>query len=455
MRLGVRGQLFASTIILMLAAFVSSSLFLRSELRGTITDDQLSRIDWLLFVASVIGLMMAIAVAAIASHIMSRTLRDLVNNVRAITRGRSRRIEISGEHELARLAGSLNEMAGELDARVSALAAERARFEAVLEGMNEAVIALDDSRSITLMNDAARRLLRVDEDQIGRSVVELIRVPALQNLFSTTGKAPGSVEFELPGTERRVLASRTSQRGGGAVLVLHDITELRRLETIRRDFVANVSHELRTPVSVIRANLETLLDGAFDDRTHGPQLAHAALRSAERLKNIIDDLLDLSRLEAGRYDMRSEGISIRATVERVAEEIERPVANDVAADLFVLADEKALEQILINLLSNAHKYTPPEAEIRVRARLHRERIRIEVCDTGPGIEPRHRPRVFERFYRVDPGRSREKGGTGLGLAIVKHLVEVMDGRVGVEANDPKGAIFWFELPTPKPRDDVK
>src|SRR5262249_24988757 len=160
-----------------LAAFVSSGLYLRSELRGTITDEQLDRIDWLLFVASLVGLALAIVVAAIASRLMSRTLRDLVNNVRAITRGRSRRIEISGEHELARLAGSLNEMAEELDARVSALAAERARFEAVLEGMNEAVLALDENRSITLMNDAAHRLLRINEDQTGRSVVELIRVP--------------------------------------------------------------------------------------------------------------------------------------------------------------------------------------------------------------------------------------------------------------------------------------
>jgi two-component system phosphate regulon sensor histidine kinase PhoR len=455
MRLGIRGRLFGSAIVLTLAAFIASGLQLHRELEDALSPEQLRRIDWLFVVITIVGLMSAIAVAAIASHLMSRMLRDLMNNVRAITRGRSRRIEISGEHDLARLAGSLNEMAEELDARVSALASERARFEAVLEGMNEAVIALDDNRSITLMNDAAHRLLRINEDQTGRSVVELIRVPALQELFTADDrKGLASVEFELPGTERRVLASRTSQKGGGGVLVLHDITDLRRLETIRRDFVANVSHELRTPVSVIRANLETLLDGALEDKTHGPQLAQAALRSAERLKNIIDDLLDLSRLEAGRYDLRPEGVSIRDIAERAAGDIERYIINEVPADQAVLADPKAVEQILINLLDNAAKYTPFDAEIRMTARLHRERLRIEVRDTGPGIEPRHRSRVFERFYRVDPGRSREKGGTGLGLAIVKHLVEAMDGRVGVEANDPRGSIFWFDLPVPRPKGDA-
>jgi two-component system phosphate regulon sensor histidine kinase PhoR len=216
--------------------------------------------------------------------------------------------------------------------------------------------------------------------------------------------------------------------------------------------VANVSHELRTPVSIIRANAETLLDGAVDDPVHARPLLEAAHRNAERLSHIIADLLDLSRLEAGRYEIHRAAVPAAEVagraidaVGRAASERGTAIRDEVPAALAVQADDKALEQVLVNYLENAVKYTPPGGQIRVAARKTGDRVRIEVCDNGPGIDARHRARVFERFYRVDPGRSRDMGGTGLGLSIVKHMAEAMGGAVGVDPVEPHGSAFWIEL----------
>ncbi|MCZ7585968.1 MAG: ATP-binding protein [Deltaproteobacteria bacterium] len=237
------------------------------------------------------------------------------------------------------------------------------------------------------------------------------------------------------------------------MLILSDVTELRRLETVRRDFVANVSHELRTPVSVIRANAETLMDGAFDDAERARVFLEALHRNAERLSSIITDLLDLSRIESGRMVLDVKIESIAGVVRRAVEMVEKnaraksqSINVSVAADLEARCDAKALEQVLMNLLDNAVKYTPSGTRIEIGALAAANRVRIEVRDNGPGIDPKHRSRIFERFYRVDPGRSRDMGGTGLGLAIVKHLVEAMGGEVRAEMNEPSGSIFLVLLP---------
>jgi two-component system phosphate regulon sensor histidine kinase PhoR len=236
------------------------------------------------------------------------------------------------------------------------------------------------------------------------------------------------------------------------VLVLHDITELRRLENLRREFVANVSHELRTPVSVIRATAETLADGALDA---GPEVAggfvDAILRNSERLTRLISDLLDISRIDSGNYRTEITEVEVHETIARATQSVkdghaEHRISVLCDTDLVVMADAFALEHVLINLLENAVKYTPSGSHVEVRVRASAGRVVVEVADDGPGIEAKHRPRVFERFYRVDAGRSREKGGTGLGLSIVKNLVQSMQGTVGVKPNEPRGSVFWFELP---------
>jgi two-component system phosphate regulon sensor histidine kinase PhoR len=236
------------------------------------------------------------------------------------------------------------------------------------------------------------------------------------------------------------------------------MTELRRLESIRKDFVANVSHELRTPVAVIRANTETLQDAALKDPERAREFLGALQRSADRLSNLIADLLDISRIDSGEYRLAPQEVSVETVVRHSVEAIEKMAADksmsiesEIQPELRVHADEKALEQVLLNLLDNAVKYTPSGGHVAIRARGSNGTVRIEVSDDGPGIEPKHRPRVFERFYRVDAGRSREMGGTGLGLSIVKNLTEAMGGRVGLEAAVPHGSIFWLTFPGETPR----
>jgi two-component system phosphate regulon sensor histidine kinase PhoR len=243
----------------------------------------------------------------------------------------------------------------------------------------------------------------------------------------------------------RLVARTAPLRGGGCLLTVEDVTAVRKLETVRRDFVANVSHELRTPVSIIRANAETLIGGAKDEPVIATRLLDGVHRNTERLARILTDLLDLSRLEAGSYRIETATIDVRAAAEQAVAALgtDKPIEIVVPAELAVRGDAPALDQVLVNLLDNAVKYG---GRAWIDARRRGERVRIEIKDDGPGIAARHRERIFERFYRVDPGRSREVGGTGLGLSIVKHLVETMAGDVGVEANEPRGSIFWLELP---------
>ncbi|HEY8375800.1 MAG TPA: ATP-binding protein, partial [Nannocystis sp.] len=370
--------------------------------------------------------------------------------------GEERRTPPEPHPELLGLAGSLNRMAAELESTVATLAAERSRFEAVLESMDEGVIAVDKAQHLTLINRAALGLLSLSIEHSGSTLAERIPIPALQELVARalTGQ-PERREFETRTTPpRQLLAYGSPLRSGqGAVVVMHDVTEIRRLERVRRDFVANVSHELRTPVSIIRANAETLLDGAIERPEIARRFLEAQLRSADRLAALVADLLEISRIEAGTYEMNPDAIALAPIVEHILESVEQlarerslAVKSDVHEDMFVWADEQALEHVLLNLVDNAVKYTPAGGTIAVRALRQGETVRIEVEDDGPGIEAPHRERVFERFYRVDKGRSREVGGTGLGLAIVKHLCEAMDGQVGVDPAEPHGSIFWITLP---------
>jgi two-component system phosphate regulon sensor histidine kinase PhoR len=378
-------------------------------------------------------------------------LRELVASTRSLTG--------TGGAELP--GARADQLARDLEQTIAILARERARFRAVLEGMSDAVIALDADDLITLMNPAARSLLGAEADPLGRSLIEIVRAPALQDLLAQTGAdaadAPGQArtsEFDLPGGQRRVLASVTVEpTSGGRVLVLHDVTKMRRLETVRRDFVANVSHELRTPISIVSANAETLLHGALEDRAGAVVMVEAIYRNADRLRHLIDDLLDLSRLEAGKLELAIATTEIGPLVGRVREAVIAKaeargtrIRVEIPEGLGVQADAGALFQVLVNLLDNAIKYGQEGGDVVVVAARTGDRVRLEVRDDGPGIAPTHRERIFERFYRIDPGRSRDMGGTGLGLSIVKHLLEGMDGRIGVASNHPRGSIFWIDLP---------
>jgi two-component system phosphate regulon sensor histidine kinase PhoR len=407
----------------------------------------------------------AIAVTALVTWLIARRpVRRLRDATREIVRDPKRRVAtLALGGELRELGHWIDALAEDADERREALGRERSLLASVADGLTQGVIAIDGDNRIEMMNDAARRMLGFQSSMIGEPLLALVRLPELRAIVepapadsSGPRARDSSTEVQLPNNGRRTLIriARTYGRAG-CVLMLEDVTNVRRLETVRRDFVANVSHELRTPVAVIRANAETLLAGAKDDPQIAGRLIDGLHRNAERLARILADLLDLSRLDAGQYRLEVAPVAVRALTEQSLTAVEPQaqqrgvaVAVDIPDSLAALADPKALDQILVNLIDNGVKYTRAEGHVWVEARDVGDAVRIEVRDDGPGIADKHRERVFERFYRADPSRSREAGGTGLGLSIVKHLVESMGGEVGVMPNAPRGSIFWLRLPKP-------
>jgi two-component system phosphate regulon sensor histidine kinase PhoR len=430
--------------------------FVRVSMPVQAMNELAMQVKTLLLVASVLAVFIALVVSGIGTQIVLQRLRRLVSAARALThRAIESRMVPEGGDELGILAQSLDHMSTDLERLLNTLARERDQFGGVLEGMQDGVIAIDSAKSITIINESAKTLLGVSEELVGRPISEVSALSFLEPLLGFRLVERTSGEFELGGVPPRVVLARMTPLvgSGGAVIVAHDITEVRKLEGMRRDFVGNVSHELRTPVSVIRANAETLLDGALTDEKRARSFIEAVLRNSERLSNLIADLLDLSRIEAGHYNVQGVSLVLSALATRVVDSVGQKLSQkEMSVEVFVddavevWADAQALEQVLLNLVENAVKYTPAGGSLCVRASPSDERVRIEVQDDGPGIAAEHRARLFERFYRVDPGRSKEMGGTGLGLAIVKHLVGAMNGEVGMEPAEPSGSIFWVDLP---------
>lgn len=417
-------------------------------------DNAVARLRIVLFIASLVALGLAVLFSGMASQLATRDLRRLVDSARRSVKGEgARRLAVASSDELGRLAGSFNEVVDELEESVVALAGERDYLETILDSLNEGVVALNSEQNVTRVNRAALNLLGYSELPSESALLETLRISALVEGAMVNSQASSeTVELELA-SARHVVAQAAVLRTGGCVVVLRDVTRTRRLETVRRDFVANVSHELRTPVSVICANAETLLDGAMADPERCRSFLEAIDRNANRLARIVADLLDLARIEAGEYGLHLETVPLDTVLRRVATSLEGvaqgkgiTVHLNTVGTTAALADTHAVEQVMINLVDNAIKYSSQGGQIRIVTRFNENSIRVEVEDQGRGIAAENRARVFERFYRVDPGRSREMGGTGLGLAIVKHLVDAMGGAVGVEPGSNRGSRFWFTLP---------
>jgi two-component system phosphate regulon sensor histidine kinase PhoR len=337
---------------------------------------------------------------------------------------------------------------------------ERDLYRQIIDTMSDAVIAVDPEGRIIAINHFAKELLNLREEHLLVPYQSALAQSELQEaLAQALSGSSGKGEFEISRDDDEspltIRFDAQSQVGGvGATLVLHDVTEIRRLERMRQDFVSNVSHELRTPVSIIRAHAETLQSGAIRTPQQAGQFLDAIARSAERLSTLVSDLLDLSRIETGNYHFRREFVefaqicaSVSDATAQTARQRKAELSFEFADGLKVLSDPSALEQILVNLVENAIKYGPEGGVVEVVAAPDKDVVRIEVRDHGPGIAREHRSRVFERFYRVDPGRSRAAGGTGLGLSIVRHLAEAMGGSAGVDGRASGGSVFWVAFPT--------
>ena len=328
---------------------------------------------------------------------------------------------------------------------------------AALEGIADGVWITDASGAVVRHNAALPRLLELGQDILGKRPLFLVRRGELHEavLRACSQGVSSVVEVKVEGPRPRVLEVQVSALGGGlpgSTAVFRDVTELKRLERVRQDFVANVSHELRTPIAAILGYAETLQSGALADAAHAPQMVDIIHRQSERLSELVTDLLELSRLDARERPLTIGTVSLGEVVTRATEAMQPraalkhiSVTQHLPVGLAARADAKALEQVLVNLLDNAVKYTADGGTVDLSARQEDARVELSVRDSGVGIEAKHLPRLFERFYRVDRGRSRDMGGTGLGLSIVRHLVSAMGGDVRVQSQIGVGSTFTVVL----------
>ncbi len=413
-----------------------------------------------------IALLVSFTVMLLTYWVVARMIRPLTiltNAAEAIAGGDyEQKLYFPQQDELGMLAQSFNHMSHEMAERVRQLQASGDRLGTVLEGMVEGVIAIDERQHVLFANESAGGLLFFSpEEAQSKPLFESVRNHQLQKSVNEVLKTlePQRMEVELESTSDRILGVTTTPLPGepcpGLVIVLFDMTELRRLEALRQEFVANVSHELKTPLSSIKAYTETLIRGAIDDS----EISHTFLlrieEQAERLHELIMDLISLASIESGNQVFDIISIELRPFVEsclvdqqKVAESknIEL-IIEEMEPGISVRADELGLHQILGNLINNAIKYTPNQGKITILWQSEDPNmVLLQVQDTGIGIEEKHLARLFERFFRVDKARSRELGGTGLGLSIVKHLVQSFNGTIGVSSKVGEGSIFSVRLP---------
>ena len=433
--------------------------YVRVALPVTTVSEQIRRVGGQALLAFMVAIPFALALAWVASALLSKRVRAIAAVARRYSQGDLTRSSYDyGADELGEVARVLDGSVQELGRRLDELLRDRARLDAILSGMVEGVLVLDAAGRIQLANRAAQSMLRMDTSSIGRPYVEVIRHPDIAAQLGTAlrGGEVDSREVSLTRDPGRTFVARAAPvsrgGGGGAVLVLHEITDLRRADQIRRDFVANVSHELRTPLTAIRGYVEALLDDRSDSE-EGRRFLEIIARHSARMERLVSDLLRLARLDARQEaldlapcDMQQLFNTVIADVAETAEAKHQSVTATVEAPAHrILADPAKLHDVLRNLIENAVHYSPENAAIRLEANRENGMVRIAVSDSGPGIPPEDLSRVFERFYRVDKSRARP-GGTGLGLAIVKHLVELHGGQAVAENRPEGGARFVIMLP---------
>jgi signal transduction histidine kinase len=436
------------------AAVRSGSGFARVSVSAVVIQKLFARARTDVLISAAFALGLAFVLVWLFSRSVARPVVELRDVARALAAGDlGRRPSLAAPGEVGDLASAIHRLAEQLSNRLEALEAEEVRLVALTESLNEGVIAIDARQQVAQVNAQARHLLGL-KDSVPFPVSNLPRERSLREAIGAalSGQAVDAHEVQIGG--RALALTARPLPAGGAVVALFDLTPVRRLETVRRDFVANASHELRTPLTVIGGFAETLLDDSLPTEQRR-QFAQTVLANTQRMQRIVDDLLDLSRIESGGWKPNPSTVDLRALASDALAVVQerRPdkgvdLRLELASDAtHVWADPTALRQVLTNLVDNAVRHTN-EGSVTIFSRRAPGGIAIGVSDTGIGIPADHLARIFERFYRVDAGRSRSEGGTGLGLAIVKHLVEGHGGRVRAESTVGRGTKIWAELPDP-------
>ena len=433
----------------------------RLALPLTDVDEQFSAVRRSLLLALTVALVSALGLAWLSSVLLARRVNAIAAVAQRYAAGDfTASTRDAGGDELGTVARVLDGTARELGRRMMELSQDRARMEAILAGMLEGVIVVNAEGRVILANEAARRIVKPEGLTPGQHYTEMLRHADIGAMLgrALNGQTPDGLECSPPGDPSRTIVARAApvatEGTPGAVLVLHDITDLRHADRMRRDFVANVSHELRTPLTAIQGYVEALRDEDPPEPDEAGRFLEIIARQASRMDRLVRDLLRLARLEAGHEPVDPVQTDLEALFADVATELEGPLdaktqrvvtaVDPPARSLFV--DGTKLHDALRNLVENAVAYAPPSTTIELAARRGDDHVVITVSDEGPGIPEADLTRIFERFYRVDKARSRESGGTGLGLSIVKHLVEILGGEVTAGNRPSRGAVFSIRLP---------
>ncbi len=416
-----------------------------------------------LWIGIIVALVLTIILGYVSAYVITKPIRQINDLTQQGIKGNwSQKIPVSAQDEIGSLARSLNLLFRQVQENMEAIRNEQNKITAIISSMSEGVIACATDSRILLINKSIENIFSVAAaDCQGKMLLEAIRNNELDEILNLTlqsGQAQQSELSILVPIQKifQIYASplKKEDQTIGAVLVMHDITELKHLENVRKEFISNVSHELKTPLTSIKGFIETLLDGALEDKNNSRRFLTIIQDHADRLGKLINGILELSKLESKeiKLDIKPAALPelIRKTVETFTPQLVKSKVTcsvDIKETLpLVQADQDKIAQVLINLLDNAIKFNKENGSITVTAAIQDDSIKISISDTGLGIPEKDLPRIFERFYRVDKARSRDLGGSGLGLSIVKHIIEAHQGQVGVESIEGNGSTFWFTLP---------
>lgn len=450
--------------------YIASPIKYRGEITGvarlalplTELRHQQNRIVNIVLLGVVAAFIFSLVLSLGFANRVSRPLRQMMQIGKSMSKGDfTRRTKIKTRDEIGELGEILNQMSDELSQKIAQISEEKSQLDSILSSMVEGVLAVDSSGKVLLVNKTLSQVFNLSSANYGKPYYEVIRNPELnqfiQEVLTNPKEKRKEVSFFHPEEKDFMVQSAlVEQKRKGSIsllFVFHDVTEFKKTERVRKDFVANVSHELRTPLTSIKGFVEALRDGAINDPEKSLQFLSIISQHSDRMNKIVTDLLQLSRIESKDFTLKIELFFLKelfdevfATLKNSAQDKSQILEISLPShDLQISADRHWITQALTNLVDNAIKYTPEKGKIKIEARDKGESVEIVVIDNGIGVPQKDLPRIFERFYRVDKGRSRESGGTGLGLSIVKHIIEAHGGKVEVKSQEGKGSEFSFTL----------